>query len=178
MKKLIVVFCTWIALGLTGAASAEGQEVRLQRTVVGSGGGSMAGDARILRATLGQPVAGRTMGAASILGAGFWYRPGTAPSGVALEDGGELPARFDLKQNYPNPFNPRTVIGFDLPRRSHVTLVVFDILGRQVRRLVDGPMPAGRHEVAFEAADLGSGVYLYRLHAGDFVQTRTLTVLR
>ena len=87
-----------------------------------------------------------------------------------------LPREFALGQNYPNPFNPATTIRFSVPEASPVKLVVFDVLGRQVRVLVDGVREAGIHEVLFEAGDLPSGTYLYRLETrqGSFVQMMQL----
>jgi hypothetical protein len=100
-------------------------------------------------------------------------------SGTDVEDqDGELPASFSLEQNYPNPFNPSTMIEYSLPQKSYVSLAVFDALGQQVAALVEGDQGAGRHQVAFDASGLASGVYLYRLNAGDFVQTRRLVVVR
>jgi hypothetical protein len=83
-----------------------------------------------------------------------------------------------LDQNYPNPFNPSTTIRYALPRRSQVRLTVFDVLGQQVLVLVDGEVEAGYHEVQFDAGRLSSGVYFYRLHAGDYAQTKKLLLLR
>jgi len=97
--------------------------------------------------------------------------------GIAGEQFG-IPAEFELSQNYPNPFNPSTTIRYGLPSRSHVTLTVFNILGQQVATLVEGEMEAGYHEAVFDASRLASGVYLYRLQAGDFVQTKRLVLLR
>ena len=90
----------------------------------------------------------------------------------------ELPHEFLLQQNYPNPFNPSTTIRYGLPSRSHVTLAVFNTLGQQVATLVQGEQEAGYHDVHFDASGLASGVYLYRLQAGDFVQSLKLTLLR
>ncbi len=89
-----------------------------------------------------------------------------------------LPTEIALYQNYPNPFNPSTRIRYELPERSHVTLTVFNTLGQQVAKLIEGETEAGYHEVTFDASNLSSGVYLYRLIAGDFIQTRKLIVLR
>ena len=89
-----------------------------------------------------------------------------------------LPAEYRLQQNYPNPFNPSTIIKYELPKSSGVRLSVLDMLGREVRVLVDERVEAGYHEVRFDASNLASGVYLYRLQAGDFVQTRKLLLLR
>lgn len=90
----------------------------------------------------------------------------------------DQPMEFRLSQNYPNPFNPSTTIRYALPRRSHVRLVVFNMLGREVARLVDGEVGAGVHDVVFDAAHVASGAYFYRIQAGRFTQTRMLLLLR
>ncbi len=86
--------------------------------------------------------------------------------------------RFQLSQNFPNPFNPSTVIGYTLPVNSHVLLTLYDIVGREVRTLVDAAKEAGMHTVLLDASDLPGGVYFYRLHAGDFFQSKKLTLLK
>jgi hypothetical protein len=89
-----------------------------------------------------------------------------------------VPGSFSLLQNYPNPFNPSTVIRYGLPERSHVKLEIFNPLGQRVAVLVDGEKEAGYHSVTLESRGLASGLYLYRLQAGDFVETKKLIILR
>jgi hypothetical protein len=95
-----------------------------------------------------------------------------------VEEGAELPTQAELFQNYPNPFNPTTTIAFELPARSDVTLTVYDVMGRQVTTLVSESLSAGRHDVTWDAGDRASGLYLYRLRAGNFVQSKTLTLVK
>jgi len=89
----------------------------------------------------------------------------------------ELPRSYQIS-NYPNPFNPVTVINYQLPVHSEVRLEVFDMLGRHVALLTNGVMEAGTHEVTFDASNLASGVYLYRLTAGQVVQTRQMVLVK
>jgi Peptidase family C25/Secretion system C-terminal sorting domain len=88
------------------------------------------------------------------------------------------PSSFVLEQNYPNPFNPSTTIGYQLSANSFVILKVYDMLGREVRSLVNEPQGAGSHHITFNASGLASGVYLYRLQAGSFSATKKLLVLK
>jgi hypothetical protein len=89
-----------------------------------------------------------------------------------------LPNEFALAQNYPNPFNPTTTIKFDLPFDTKVTLKLYDVLGREVRTLVDREMPAGFHQATVEGSSLSSGVYIYKMEAGSFTQVRKLLLLK
>jgi polyhydroxybutyrate depolymerase len=89
-----------------------------------------------------------------------------------------IPGFYVLEQNYPNPFNPSTVLQFGLPTTSHVRLVVYSVLGEQVTVLVNESLDAGYHSVRFDASGLASGIYFYRMQAGDFVQTRKLLLIR
>ncbi|NOZ74025.1 MAG: T9SS type A sorting domain-containing protein [FCB group bacterium] len=96
---------------------------------------------------------------------------------------GLLPDKFALKQNYPNPFNPATTIQYDLPITSNVRLIIYDILGREVIRLIDNEVGAGFHAIRWNGRDkygknVSSGVYIYLLNAGDFVQTKKLMLLK
>jgi photosystem II stability/assembly factor-like uncharacterized protein len=89
-----------------------------------------------------------------------------------------FPSMHHLSQNYPNPFNPSTSIKYELPKASDVRLSVYDMLGREVSVLVDERKDAGVYEVKFDGSNLASGVYFYRLHAGDFVQSKRLVLLK
>jgi hypothetical protein len=90
----------------------------------------------------------------------------------------QLPREYKLYTSYPNPFNPATTIKYDLATDSHVSLKLYDVLGREVMTLVDGDETAGRYQVTLNASELSSGVYFYRLTAGDFTDTRRLVLLK
>jgi hypothetical protein len=95
------------------------------------------------------------------------------------------PTSFELRQNYPNPFNPTTTISISIPaspaggpHSSFVVLKVFDVLGREVAKLVNEEKTPGEYSVTFDAFNLSSGIYYYRLHAGSFNSIKKLVVLR
>jgi hypothetical protein len=90
----------------------------------------------------------------------------------------ESPTSFFLRQNYPNPFNPSTTIEYQIPRNAFVVLKVFDVLGREVKALVNQRQIAGKHLVPFDASGLPSGVYFYRLDAGTYHDTKKLLLLK
>ena len=89
-----------------------------------------------------------------------------------------VPREYDLSQNFPNPFNPSTVIRYAIPVKAHVLLTVHNLLGQVVSTIVNSEQEAGFHEIKFDALNLASGVYLYRLESGKFVETRKLTLIR
>lgn len=97
---------------------------------------------------------------------------------VGMNGGGQIPEIYSLSQNYPNPFNPSTTIRYGLPERSHVMLEVYNTLGQRVAMLVNEELDAGYYEVVFDAAHLASGVYLYRIQAGDYVRTMKLVLMK
>ena len=104
---------------------------------------------------------------------------GEAEVGVAVEPlPAELPRLVSLDQNYPNPFNPTTTIGFTLSAPVYTSLVIYDLLGRTTATLVNASLPAGRHEVAWNAQSQPAGVYFYRLYAGREAVTRQLILLK
>jgi hypothetical protein len=123
-----------------------------------------------------------------IYGNSFWTPEGglrgvnfvrlTGEKAVGVEFAHSAPQEFLLSQNYPNPFNSTAVIRYGLRRSSHVTLVVYNALGQTVANLVDGEMGPGYYEVPFHADRLASGVYYYRITAGEFVQTRKLLLAK
>ncbi len=102
------------------------------------------------------------------------------PSISALpgEERENIPAAFKLLQNYPNPFNPLTTIRFVLAKQTNVELTVYDAAGKRIRTLVNANMKAGEQAVQFEASDLASGVYFYRIKAGSFSETKKMLLIR
>ncbi|MEK7729306.1 MAG: T9SS type A sorting domain-containing protein, partial [candidate division KSB1 bacterium] len=86
--------------------------------------------------------------------------------------------QYALAQNYPTPFNPSTTIHYGLARAGHVTLKVFNLAGQEVASLVDENQSEGEHALQWHAGELASGVYIYRLRAGEFVQSKKLILVR
>ena len=99
------------------------------------------------------------------------------PVGIA-EDGRTIPTTPQLLQNYPNPFNPTTTIRFALPQAERVTIKIFDLLGREVRMLVDAKQDAGDHSVVWDGSSMPSGAYICRMQAGSFRGVRRILLLR
>lgn len=89
-----------------------------------------------------------------------------------------IPSSMRLYQNYPNPFNPATSISFELPNESYTTLKIYDLLGREIMTLVSGKLQAGKYKYQWDANNLSSGVYFYRLQSGNYNETKKLVLLR
>ena len=106
------------------------------------------------------------------------YRSAMSVVSTNFKNDMDLPQSFDLLQNFPNPFNPMTNISFSFPVSGEVTLIIYNLLGEEVIRLVDGFQPAGIYETSWDASSMASGIYFYRLQAGDFVQTRKMVLLK
>jgi hypothetical protein len=110
---------------------------------------------------------------------GVFYRPLSEMIFTAVHnEASHISSSFTLEQNYPNPFNPSTSISFDLPSKSFVSLKVFDLIGKEVATIVSEEMPAGSYTKQWNAANMPSGVYFYRLQAGTFIETKKLVLLR
>jgi len=109
--------------------------------------------------------------------------PDSVVTAVPPDQRSSLPQEFSLGQNYPNPFNSSTIISYTVPERSRVTLVVYNVIGRKVATLVNEIRPVGSHSVTWDGADaygaeVASGIYFYRLTAGDIVRTRKMLLLK
>ena len=97
---------------------------------------------------------------------------------IGIGQNGEIPVRFELLQNYPNPFNPSTSIKYSIPSNSVVKLTVFDALGRKVKTLVDENKSAGSYEVSFDASNFASGLYFYKIEAGNFTDVKKMILVK
>jgi hypothetical protein len=107
-----------------------------------------------------------------------WRRPLSEMITGVKDQNNDIPSQFILEQNYPNPFNPSTKIRYSVPQSSDVMIKVFDILGKEVATLVNEEKPAGSYDVNFDAAGLSSGIYFYKLQAGNFIETKKMILIR
>jgi hypothetical protein len=151
---------------------------------ISTAGGKVSSTNKIMIITVGESVTGKISGAANQSSMGFWsvYQSEVLTS---VEDEETMPVEYKLYQNYPNPFNPATKIQYavgNLPEgkasRQLVQLKVYDILGNELATLVNEEKPAGKYEIEFNATQLSSGVYFYKLQAGEFVETKKMILLR
>ena len=174
----------WLVLAAVMAAvPASAQNYGMRRSVIGSGGGSSGGVAKGLTSTIGQTAIGAAFGTTHVICGGFWCRPDGAVSPVTWPPAVAATGQSRLRQNVPNPFNPSTRVFFVLGTPVDVRLGVFDLRGREVRRLADGPLSAGEHGITWDGCDgagrlLASGTYLLRLQAGPESMSAKMTLLR
>lgn len=139
----------------------------VQTWSVGSSTVAASGENLIICHTTGQPFIGVQQNNESQIHAGFHFINGLENVSTSVDYlSEELSHSYPLGQNYPNPFNPSTQIRFELPVAADVTLEIFDVFGRRVAVLLQNEQKqAGYHNVSFDASDLSSGMYIYRLHA-------------
>ena len=113
-------------------------------------------------------------------GVSFWFDEIKIDGPVinSTEDFGIIPVIFQLNQNYPNPFNPSTIISYQLPMSSNVQLTIFDNLGRKISTLVNAEQTSGSYNVKFDGSALASGIYFYELRAGDYIQRKSMMLIK
>ncbi|MGH2574695.1 MAG: M14 family zinc carboxypeptidase [Ignavibacteria bacterium] len=97
---------------------------------------------------------------------------------TGISGNNQIPYRYALEQNYPNPFNPTTTINYQLPKQSFVSIKVFDMLGREAAVLVNSKMDAGYHDVTFDGTNFASGLYFYKIEAGEFIETKKMILVK
>ena len=113
-----------------------------------------------------------------IYGGTMFWRPKVEMTTLVITQSTDIPGSFSLSQNYPNPFNPTTAINYQLPKNGLVSLKMFDILGKEVAALVNEEQQAGSYTVNFNAGNLSSGIYFYRLHAGNIVESKRMVLVK
>lgn len=97
---------------------------------------------------------------------------------INLEDSFTSVQKFHVEQNYPNPFNPITKINYSLPQLGFVSLKIYDLLGEEVTTLINEEKSAGTHEIEFDGSSLSSGIYIYRIQAGDFISSKKFILMK
>ena len=177
---LLLVWCIF-SMSLSYCAAHQ-----LSRQVLDGGGAMWLSTTNYkLSSSLGQSITGVQKGTTTIIHTGFWnpWAVWAVPVEEEEEDFSQLPKEFALRENYPNPFNPTTVIEYALPKASQVKIQIYNILGQKVRELVDEPQEPGYKMIRWDGKDdsgveVSSGVYFYRIAAGDFVKGKKMILLK
>jgi len=180
MKKLLVIvqFFFFLVLTLSMAPGVSGQSndktaqsnYIIARYVIGSGGISNATSPNHFHlATAGETIVGGSESANNFLLSGYWHGRAPGPTGVEPQENTFVPQAFELHQNYPNPFNPQTIIEYDLPQQSQVTVEILNLVGQRIRLLINSQQQGpGFMQVIWNGYDdqgklTGSGIYIYRV---------------
>lgn len=152
-------------------------QYQITNSAISNGGNIISNSNNNIVSTVGEAFIGKSSNTVNQNQMGFWYvyQQSTITD---VENEETIPTVFKLEQNYPNPFNPSTKIKFAVPEKSNVLIKVYDILGSEVVTLVNQEMDAGWYENNFNAAGLSSGVYLFRMEAGNFISTKKMIYLR
>jgi len=166
----------WLTLILFLLSNYLYGQYQIRASVFGGGGAVISNADHRISSTSGQTLIGSAQAGNFRMHMGFW-RP--AQLLTPVEEFSDLtPTEYRIDQNYPNPFNPSTIIRFAVKERSHVSLVVFNLLGQTVSTLVNGELPAGEYETRFSPSGLASGLYVYRITTNGFVQSRRMLLLK
>jgi len=174
--KLVISILFMICSILLNSQSVNAQ-YSIERGVFGNGGGITASTNNSITGTVGQTFVGISSNSNNGIYSGFWYANQTL---VGVNDENLVPNVFQLYQNYPNPFNPSTVISWESPVFSHITIKIFDILGKEVATLLNEERPAGRYKIEFDASkyQLSNGIYIYTLETNGRSISRKTTYLK
>ena len=173
VKSAALVAIAFLLLPMKSAAQST-----IPWSAIGMGFVVSSSPTTVMKSVLGQVFVGTMTGTSSIIEAGFLADTLLRGTVVSVAEHEAVPKEYALWWNYPNPFNPSTTIKYELPKASVVRLSVYDMLGREVSVLLNERREAGVYEVKFDGSNLASGVYFYRLQAGDFTQTKRLLLLK
>src|SRR5436190_16935497 len=174
MNIRALVIAGLVVLGT--AFTANAQTYTITRSVIAAGATPMTSGNYRVDGTIGQAVIGIAQNGTYENRQGFWYTF-TPTSGVKTSYDPNA-SGFALEQNYPNPFNPSTTIKFSVPERTKVTIRVMNLLGEEMKVLVDEVKDANSYELQFNADDLPSGTYIYRMDAGNFSASKRMVLLK
>jgi hypothetical protein len=146
--------------------------------VISSGGEISSTQEYVLNGTAGETITGPAGNSEHSQYAGFWHLYLFNIITPADDHNVLKPVVFKLEQNYPNPFNPATTIKFEIPERSSVLIKIYDILGSEVKTLINKEMEAGWYSELFDASRYSSGIYICRMQAGNYMSTKKMIVLK
>jgi hypothetical protein len=173
MRTTLVMLIASLVVPVRSAAQST-----IPWSTVDMGFASSSSSTTMLKSTVGQVLVGTMIGTSSIVETGFFADTLLRGTVVSVGEHQGIPAEFALHQNFPNPFNPGTTIRFALPRSTMVSLKVYDLLGQEILTLVDGEQRPGVYNVRFDASRISSGMYIYRICAGDFIAAKRLLLLK
>ncbi|MCL5029273.1 MAG: T9SS type A sorting domain-containing protein [Bacteroidetes bacterium] len=163
---ILFIFLSWSLYG----------QYQIKASVFGNGDANISNNNFRISSTIGQTIAGQSHGGSFYIDAGFWHSEQILTHVREIKNVGQK--EFRLEQNYPNPFNPSTTIKYTIPIRCYVEILVFDILGRKMNTLVNELKEPGMYQILYTAKNLSSGVYFYRIQAGDYITTKKFILVK
>ena len=178
MAKVKIYRVLTLILLLLLIASITLAQNQIPVSVISSGGEKSSSASFILSSTVGEQFIGKSINAANQHNIGFWYVYKQSTLTDVEKEDETIPTVFKLEQNYPNPFNPSTIIKFAVPERSNVVLKIYDLLGGEVITLVNEEMEAGWYRREFNASGYSTGVYIYRMQAGNYISTKKMILIK
>lgn len=152
-------------------------QYQISNSTLSSGGITTLNANFTLNSTVGEAFVGKSSNAVNQNQIGFWYVYQQTTI-TDVEDEETIPTVFKLEQNYPNPFNPSTIIKFAVPERSNVIIKIYNITGEEVHTLVNEEKERGWYEIKFNSNGLASGIYLYRMQAGSYVNIKKMMLMK
>src|SRR3990172_4876610 len=176
MKRKIYSIVLFFFLIVTPFALLAQNQIR--GSIIANGGAVLTGESNKIVGTVGQSLIGESGSQTNVAKSGFWEQLTNLVTSVEEINDKVLPKEFNLYQNYPNPFNPSTTIQFALPKESFTKLEIFNALGEKVSTLVSETISAGTYKYEWNAKDLSSGIYFYRLSTENYVQTKKLLLMK
>jgi hypothetical protein len=178
MTKVKIYRVLTLILLLLLIASVTLAQNKIPVSVLSSGGEKSASAEFILSSTVGESFIGKTINATNQQNVGFWYVYKQSTITVVEEEQELLPTEFKLEQNFPNPFNPATTIKYAVPIKSNVLIKIYNIVGEEVAKLVNEEKDQGWYSLVFESSGLASGIYIYRMQAGTYVNTKKMILVK
>ncbi len=174
-------FGCWVVAGgmfALGQCCLYAQQSNISWSSMNAGFAVHSSNSITMKSAVGQMAVGATGNASLRIQSGFLADTTLRGLILAVKDEIGLPYSYSLDQNFPNPFNPATTIRYELPKAAHITITVFDILGKSIITLKDEFQEPGEHTVMWDARNAPSGVYFCRFHAGKFIQVRKMILMK
>jgi len=171
-KMAVIIFIIFIS---SFSAFAQNSQVTWS-SFTGGFGVSTSGDTKVT-SSAGIPFAGSSENSSSSILSGFLTNYSLIITGIEDEQS-IIPAVYKLNQNYPNPFNPSTIINYQIPEEGFVTLKIYDILGKDVKTLVNEQKAVGSYNIKFDASDLASGFYIFQIRINSYISSKKMLLIK
>lgn len=175
MKHTKNIFLSIVTVILFTSLQQSNAQYTMLKSVFGNGAVTSSNSVIQMIGTVGQPLIGVNKNSSNNEFIGFWYNKNNITVGVE-QLSNKIPEGFRLEQNYPNPVSTSTMFEFTLPKSSHVTFDVYNMLGVKVQTLIDEEMNSGTYQIRWNSIHLPNGLYFYRLQTGDLSKMRKLVV--